>query len=306
MRLRARGLLACVLFVVSSACHDEGGRDAGAQRDPTADVRDASRARSLPFHRGARRRDGDADSARIHREILLDLGHPCHDAGASADEAFGCASDGDCAMSELGAVGRPFRDTRRSHKQTTDLTDCANHGDRDAICQAGACVVPSDIACSPALFGDAGLLDNEQLAPYLPLPDAPPPLEDVLFVIPAARARVNGFPRGDRYWTPSFELVKHVALDKVPAALARSCDPRARLVHDRLAAYRAQFVGVILGGRAWLYGNFVCRRDGDGEDQSADLATTWRTVDDGGICIVDFRYYPSDDTMHDFAIHGPG
>ena len=160
----------------------------------------------------------------------------------------------------------------------------------------------ADLACSPARFADAGLLYEERLGEILPLPDAEPSLQDTLFVFAEASALAIAYPPSESYWTPTFEDVKLIAVSKVPAALAASCDSRARGIAKRLAAYRAQFVGIVEKGKRRIVGNYVCL----GNSEREDLRVTWVDMDDGGECFFGFWYDPVDGSVHDLLIHGSG
>jgi hypothetical protein len=246
---------------------------------------------------------GEGFKARSNYEVLTAQNwSPCVDAGStSLHDVFGCTEDTDCSVSRCGALNAGFYQSadyqRRVHGAGCEA-ECAGHLAREAACQNGTCVVPSDTACSPGLFADAG--STRELEMLLPLPDAEAPPEQRLFVIPAAQAR--GAVGAQGYWTPVVGDVLEVASVRLPAALLASCDRRARSIAPRLDAYRAQFIGVVQGGRRRILGNYLCSVLRGYED----LSVRWLQISDGGECYFHFWYDPQDKSVHDILINGYG
>jgi hypothetical protein len=128
-----------------------------------------------------------------------------------------------------------------------------------------------------------------------PAPAAPPDTS-IRYIVPEAAAPrfYHQGQQSSAYFEPSeadvtaFEV--HLA-----AFLRASKDKHARAVASKLAGYRRQFVGVVVGGRRLIFGNFFCRET---------PATEPVDVDDGGDCYFELFYDP---TSHEFSrlyIHG--
>jgi hypothetical protein len=113
-------------------------------------------------------------------------------------------------------------------------------------------------------------------------------------------------------WEPTAEDVEKF-FDKLPERLEAGSDRRgaevaARLREPPAAAdvpaerYRAQLVGLKVGGKRYLFANFFCEGDGSGE--------TWREslvlVRDGGSCYFQVWFDVETGEYPRLAINGEG
>jgi hypothetical protein len=229
---------------------------------------------------------------------------------AGFQEVFGCETKADCSVSPSGAIRRSF-DRRRSHAGD-EGGSCAKPR-RYADCVEHVCVVPSDRGCSPGLFADAGPLELEpkDLDAVLGLPGTAHPAEERLFVMPGERVVGSAVPDADGYWTPSFDEVKEVESRLRDALASFACDWRAPAIAPRLAAYQAQFLGVIEHGHRRILANYFCTRVlkmyEDSFKTRFHLGARWNTdFEDGGECFFHFWYDPSDKSIHALSINGEG
>ncbi len=229
---------------------------------------------------------------------------------AGFQDMFGCEVKDDCSVSTWGALRRSFE---RHRFRADDRGSCAKHPGSDADCVGHVCVVPSDRSCSPGLFADAGWDDQRDLDAVLGIPKTERPTKERLFVITESRAREGaGAPRAEAYWTPSFEDVLEVD-SRLPSALAVfACDLRAAAIAPRLAAYRAQFIGVVQRGKRRILGNYVCTRwiemlEAERPGLRFQFDMRWLSdVQDGGLCFFHFWYDPRDKSIHALSINGDG
>ena len=109
---------------------------------------------------------------------------------------------------------------------------------------------------------------------------------------------------GERGWTPALEDVE--ALEAaLPAALAarpmRDAPDWARLNAD----WRRQYVGLVRGGRRFLYGSFFPRSLVD-DDETARWRTQAVIVCDGGASFFGVEYDAESGRITHLAFNGPG
>jgi hypothetical protein len=70
----------------------------------------------------------------------------------------------------------------------------------------------------------------------------------------------------------------------------------------RLAAYRAQFIGVVQEGRRRILANYLC--SGTSWLEREGLRARYVQIFDGGECFFHAWYDPSDQSIHDISING--
>jgi hypothetical protein len=108
---------------------------------------------------------------------------------------------------------------------------------------------------------------------------------------------------GEAHWTPNAEDIARLEA-ALPAALAGarlSADAR-RVLAGAPAGWHRQYLGLVRGGRRFLYGNFLVN---DGDD---DIEALWRvrplTVCDGGAGFFGAEYDVAASTFSHLAFNG--
>jgi hypothetical protein len=164
----------------------------------------------------------------------------------------------------------------------------------------------------PHALAEAGADAQTRTDMLLGIPGTERPTEQRLFVIPASRAREAGYERAEGYWTPSFQEVRGID-ERLPRVLAdQARDPRAPTIAPRVAAYQAQFIGLVRSGKRRVLGNYMCTQwievtEAQHPGRRFDFEMYWlNDVQDGGVCFFHFWYDPADKSIHDLSINGEG
>lgn len=103
----------------------------------------------------------------------------------------------------------------------------------------------------------------------------------------------------DGYWTPSAENIQSLEGD-LASFLRQNADSFRRQppVWEQLDQYKRQYVGVIIGGKQVIYGNFFCTETG------VDWREDWVLVMDGGDCFFQIQFDVENGTFTSLTVNG--